>query len=326
MLGGATRQRLEAFSADVLVSLVALAFPAALWNITAGQNGFLTAALYRRHLLGLLERRPALAGICLGLLTYKPHFGLLFPICWSPTGAGARSSSPPRPQSRSLGCHGVAFGTTTWVSVRACNAADQPHRAWRRRRGICAAANLFGFGLAHGGGEALAWTDWQGGAALSRCARVVSSCWRRRSRSLVGLLSPRAKSSRLALARRRAHRHALSLYLRLRRALPIACHSPSRTYPSRCWCCRAFGHCLRLHGKRNRRAADCRRADPRVPLRRELIGRSAWRGPVSLPHRARAGGAAGALVTRLKLRAYAPLTPRYNGRLHVRQLGASENI
>jgi arabinofuranan 3-O-arabinosyltransferase len=28
----------------------------------------------------LLERHPALAGICLGLLTYKPQFGLLFPI------------------------------------------------------------------------------------------------------------------------------------------------------------------------------------------------------------------------------------------------------
>ena len=58
---------------------VALGFPAALWNVTAGQNGFLTAALVGGT-LGLLERRPALAGICLGLLTYKPQFGLLFPL------------------------------------------------------------------------------------------------------------------------------------------------------------------------------------------------------------------------------------------------------
>ena len=47
--------------------------------MTAGQNGFLTAALIGGT-LGLLERRPALAGVCLGLLTYKPQFGLLFPI------------------------------------------------------------------------------------------------------------------------------------------------------------------------------------------------------------------------------------------------------
>ena len=59
--------------------LFALGFPAAIWNVTAGQNGFLTAALIGGT-LGLLERRPALAGICLGLLTYKPQFGLLFPI------------------------------------------------------------------------------------------------------------------------------------------------------------------------------------------------------------------------------------------------------
>jgi len=58
---------------------LALGFPAALWNVTAGQNGFLTAALIGGT-LGLMERRPALAGICLGLLTYKPQFGLLFPI------------------------------------------------------------------------------------------------------------------------------------------------------------------------------------------------------------------------------------------------------
>jgi arabinofuranan 3-O-arabinosyltransferase len=59
--------------------LVALGFPAALWNVTAGQNGFLTAALIGGT-LGLLERQPALAGVCLGLLTYKPQFGLLFPL------------------------------------------------------------------------------------------------------------------------------------------------------------------------------------------------------------------------------------------------------
>jgi len=58
---------------------VALGFPAAIWNITAGQNGFLTAALIGGT-LAALEKRPALAGVLLGLLTYKPQFGLLFPL------------------------------------------------------------------------------------------------------------------------------------------------------------------------------------------------------------------------------------------------------
>jgi arabinofuranan 3-O-arabinosyltransferase len=60
-------------------ALVAFGFPAALWNVTAGQNGFLTAALIGGT-LALLERQPVLAGVCLGLLTYKPQFGLLFPL------------------------------------------------------------------------------------------------------------------------------------------------------------------------------------------------------------------------------------------------------
>src|SRR5579859_6105781 len=42
-------------------------------------HGFLTASLIGGT-LALLERRPVLAGICLGLLTYKPQFGLLFPL------------------------------------------------------------------------------------------------------------------------------------------------------------------------------------------------------------------------------------------------------
>ncbi len=59
--------------------LAAFAFPATLWNAAVGQNGFLTAALFGCG-LALTQRRPLLAGLCFGLLTYKPQFGLLIPI------------------------------------------------------------------------------------------------------------------------------------------------------------------------------------------------------------------------------------------------------
>jgi len=59
--------------------LLAAAFPAVLPNFIVGQNGFLTAGLAGGTLL-LLESNPIAAGILLGLLTYKPHLGLLFPI------------------------------------------------------------------------------------------------------------------------------------------------------------------------------------------------------------------------------------------------------
>jgi hypothetical protein len=60
-------------------TLAALAWPAVLWNAVVGQTGFLTAALLGAG-IALVDRRPALAGICFGLLTYKPQFGLLIPV------------------------------------------------------------------------------------------------------------------------------------------------------------------------------------------------------------------------------------------------------
>lgn len=44
-----------------------------------GQNGFYTAALLAGGLLNR-ERRPVLAGILFGILTIKPHLGLLLPV------------------------------------------------------------------------------------------------------------------------------------------------------------------------------------------------------------------------------------------------------
>jgi hypothetical protein len=48
-------------------------------NAAFGQNGFLTAALMCGGLLAL-ERRPVLAGILIGALSFKPQFGVLIPF------------------------------------------------------------------------------------------------------------------------------------------------------------------------------------------------------------------------------------------------------
>jgi hypothetical protein len=48
-------------------------------NILLGNNGALTAALVGLSLV-FVERRPWLSGVFIGLLTYKPQFGVLFPI------------------------------------------------------------------------------------------------------------------------------------------------------------------------------------------------------------------------------------------------------
>ena len=59
--------------------LLAAAFPVVFTNTLVGQNGFLTAALIGGALY-LMPMRPVLSGICLGLLSYKPQYGLLFPL------------------------------------------------------------------------------------------------------------------------------------------------------------------------------------------------------------------------------------------------------
>ena len=56
-----------------------LAAPVSAWNFIAAQNGFLTASLLGASLL-FLDRRPVMAGAFIGCLTYKPQFGILFPI------------------------------------------------------------------------------------------------------------------------------------------------------------------------------------------------------------------------------------------------------
>jgi hypothetical protein len=61
------------------VLLPLLAFPGVFVNAGAGQNGFLTAALIAGA-LALLDTRPLLAGLLIGVLSIKPQLGLLLPL------------------------------------------------------------------------------------------------------------------------------------------------------------------------------------------------------------------------------------------------------
>jgi hypothetical protein len=93
-------------------ALVALASPWALASLMVGQNGFLTAALIGAVLL-TLDRRPALSGLLLGFLTYKPQFGLLFPLALAVSG---RWRVMAWAAAGALGLNGVAcavFGVDT---------------------------------------------------------------------------------------------------------------------------------------------------------------------------------------------------------------------
>jgi arabinofuranan 3-O-arabinosyltransferase len=95
--------------------LLAAAFPALLSNFVVGQNGFLTAGLFGGALV-MLERRPALAGVLIGLLTYKPHFGLLIPIVLIAGGHWRTFMSATATALIIAALSLAAFGVQTWAA------------------------------------------------------------------------------------------------------------------------------------------------------------------------------------------------------------------
>ena len=91
-----------------------LPYPVAV-NIDFAHNGFLTAALVGSALV-FLERRPRLSGIFLGLLTCKPHIGVLFPLALlASRNWRALVSAMAATIVLAIGAT-VAFGPDGWVS------------------------------------------------------------------------------------------------------------------------------------------------------------------------------------------------------------------
>jgi hypothetical protein len=90
-----------------------LAFPAVFWTLGLGQNAFLTAALFGGFTL-LIDRRPALAGMLLGLLCYKPHFGLLAPVALLAGGRWRALFAAVATVAGLVGLSVALFGVETW--------------------------------------------------------------------------------------------------------------------------------------------------------------------------------------------------------------------
>jgi alpha-1,2-mannosyltransferase len=91
----------------------ALAFPAVFWTLGLGQNAFLTATLFGGFTL-LVDRRPALAGMLLGALCYKPHFGLLAPVALLAGGRWRAFLAAGATVAGLTGVSVILFGVETW--------------------------------------------------------------------------------------------------------------------------------------------------------------------------------------------------------------------
>lgn len=96
------------------VAFLAVASPATIAALFHGQNGLFTAAL----LVGafrLLDRRPVLAGVLLGLLAFKPQLGLLAPVALIAAGRWSTAAAATATAAALAGASVWALGVDAWT-------------------------------------------------------------------------------------------------------------------------------------------------------------------------------------------------------------------
>jgi arabinofuranan 3-O-arabinosyltransferase len=159
--------------------MLAAAFPVVLTNTLVGQNGFLTASLVGGMLV-LLPTRPILAGICLGLLSYKPQYGLLFPIALIAASQWTVFVTAGIVAAAIAGASWLAFGAESWqafvhwLPMFSQAFLTEGRAPWGKMQSTFALVRYFG------GSEPLGWAfQWTVIAAVAVALVLV---WRSRVR------------------------------------------------------------------------------------------------------------------------------------------------
>ena len=157
--------------------LLAAAFPVVLTNTLVGQNGFLTASLIGGTLY-LMPARPVLAGICLGLLSYKPQYGLLFPLVLIAASQWTVFFTASAVAVAMALASWLAFGTESWqaffhwMPMFSQAFLTEGRAPWGKMQSIFAVVRYFG------GTEPLGWLfQWIMSATV---AVVLTLVWRSR--------------------------------------------------------------------------------------------------------------------------------------------------
>jgi Glycosyltransferase family 87 len=163
---------------DPLWLIIAVAFPAVFINLGHGNNGFLTAALIGGALVQL-DRRPWLAGVLIGLLAYKPQFGLLIPLVLAVSGRWRVFISAALTVVALALAVTVAFGTDVWTAFLTSTAftrnvvLEQGGTGWHKIQSVFSWVRMWG------GGISLAYAV-QGAATLG-VAAALAWLWRMRA-------------------------------------------------------------------------------------------------------------------------------------------------
>jgi len=132
--------------------LIAIAFPAIFVNIGHGQNGFFTAALLGGA-LHLIDRRPWIAGLLIGLLAYKPQFGVLIPIAlvaggrWRCICAAAATIAVLVAVSMATLGSGVWHAFADSTNFTQTVVLEQGGTGWEKIQSLFSAARMWGAGV-----------------------------------------------------------------------------------------------------------------------------------------------------------------------------------
>jgi arabinofuranan 3-O-arabinosyltransferase len=159
---------------------IVLASPFTAWNFFVGQTGFLMASLVGAALLAL-ERKPVLAGIFIGCLTYKPQFGILFPVAliaarqWRAIAAAAVTAAVLASVSI------AAFGIGPWEALpQELRAQADDYLVHQNLIRWTSFQTVYGLVRGLHGSAALAW--FAQGCATVGVAMIVWLVWRSRVR------------------------------------------------------------------------------------------------------------------------------------------------
>jgi len=157
-----------------LAILAVIAAPASFLNIFAGQNGYFTAALLGSG-LALIERRPIVAGVLLGLLCYKPQFGLLLPLALAAGGYWRSFTTAAATVLFAVTASIAWFGVDPWLAfAHQMSLEGQMMRVeaswWPRMPTVFAMLRLAGIGVA--------WTYALQAMSAVFAALAVVAIWR----------------------------------------------------------------------------------------------------------------------------------------------------
>jgi hypothetical protein len=132
--------------------LLALAFPAVFVNLGAGHNGFLTAAIFAGALVQL-DRRPLIAGVLIGLLAYKPQFGLLIPLVLAVSGRWRVFAAAAATVALLALAVTLAFGFDVWSAFLASTkftrlvVLEQGQTGWYKIQSVFSWVRMWGGGI-----------------------------------------------------------------------------------------------------------------------------------------------------------------------------------